>query len=254
LATALVCTGLVLALVVPVLLQSWATALPDARGGNVAAAVVVASLLVALVAGLLFVRTGKGVVRSLGNQGLATIGMIDYTSPCPMLRGSPVTRSARPRPVLIFVVGVTDEGLPSLLLAVLVVLLPRPGVAALSMLTVFALNGIVSGQFGLISVLFIAVSIALNESLLAALGVTVRSGDTYSPWKGGESRARVALAIGIANGAAMFVQYCLFEVLYQLAYDPWYVAAVTLVPGLLYGTIGAGLGAALGYRLRRTAI
>jgi hypothetical protein len=298
--TALAYAGVVLALVVPVLLQSWATALPDARGRSVAAAVVAASLFVALVAAVLFGREWRGVVRGLGNQGLATIGMISglhfAVSYASRIAGYAI--NALIGPFYIFIAGVTDEGLPSLLLAVLVVLLPRPGVVALSMLTVFVLNGIVSGQFGLISVLFVAVSIALNEGLLAALGVTLGREDAHDanhssllrerlgegdalpmqgdpnrnrtsapsprpspapPWKEGEFTpsslvVRVALAIGIANASTMLVQYCLFEVLYRLAYDAWYVAAVTLVPGLLYGTIGAALGAALGLRLRRTAL
>jgi len=253
--------GVALALVVPVILQSWATELPDSRGGNTAGAIVAASVLVALAAAILFAVCWRTVVDGLGNQGLATIGMISglhfAVSYASVIAGYAI--GAVFGPFYVFVSGVTDEGLPSLLMAVLVVLLPRPGVVALSMLTVFALNGIVSGQFGLISVLFVAVSIALNEGLLAAFGVTVRRGNAVaangsSTWKGQEPRARIALAIGIANGATMFVQYCLFEVLYKLQYDDWYVAAVTLIPGLLYGTIGAGLGAALGYRLRRTAL
>ncbi len=195
-------------------------------------------------------------MRSLGNQGLATIGLISglhfAVSYASVIAGYAI--GAVLGPFYVFVAGVTDEGVPKLLLAVLVVLLPRPGVVALSMLTVFVLNGLASGQFGLVSVLFVAASIVLNEGLLAMFGITTGTGSARA---GINSRAsliaRVALAIGLANGAKMYVQYCLFELLYRLEFAAWYVAAVTLVPGLLYGTIGAGLGAALGYRLRRTA-
>ena len=127
-------------------------------------------------------------------------------------------------------------------------------VLALSLVTLFALNVITSGQVGLIALVFVAVSVALHESLAALLGVTVgrapRSTTGAIDWS---FVIRAALAIGLANALAMYAQYALFETLLRLYFDEWYKLSVSLITGLVYGGIGAGCGAVLGLRLRRTA-
>jgi hypothetical protein len=52
---------------------------------------------------------------------------------------------------------------------------------------------------------------------------------------------------------ALYAQFCLIEVLYRLFFAGWYVAAVAVVTGFLYGGAGAFMGARLGSELRRTA-
>ena len=61
------------------------------------------------------------------------------------------------------------------------------------------------------------------------------------------------MAIGVANGLSMYAQYSLIQVFYRLYFAGWYVAAVAVVTGLVYGAVGGWLGASLGFRLRRTA-
>jgi carbamoyltransferase len=56
---------------------------------------------------------------------------------------------------------------------------------------------------------------------------------------------RTAVAIGLANGAALYIQYFIAMRFYRLHFDLWFVHAAALVTGLGYGTIGAALGAAL---------
>jgi hypothetical protein len=155
------------------------------------------------------------------------------------------------------------------------VLVPRPGAFAISSLTVFAANALFTGQLGVVDVLFVTVSMVTAEACLALFGVTTRAqgGDCKlqiancklqivgtggsAGWS--EARAlwllvvRVGLAIGVANMATLYAQFCLVQVAYRLSFADWYVAALSLVTGLLYGSIGAGLGVLVGSRLRQVA-
>ena len=153
-----------------------------------------------------------------------------------------------------FVDGIGSKGLSCLFLGMLVALLPRPGVLALSLATLFLLNVITSGQVGLVALVFVAVTIALHEVLAAGLGVTTgprrRPTTNAADWS---FAIRAGLAIGLANALALHAQYALFELLLRLYFDEWYKLAVSLVTGLLFGGVGALCGARLGLRLRRTA-
>src|SRR5688500_17972581 len=62
-------------------------------------------------------------------------------------------------PFFIYLSGIGDEGIPSLLLATTVALVPRVGTAALSLATVWLLNGFISGTFTVVNVQTIAASV-----------------------------------------------------------------------------------------------
>ncbi|MBX3413113.1 MAG: phage holin family protein [Pirellulales bacterium] len=228
------------------------------RGNPVVATVAAASLVVSAVAWLLFFCVGRRWIGSLGTTSLAVIGMLAAlhfaVSFGSRIAGDVIAAVAGP--FAIFLAGVGNEGLTCLVLAALVVLVPRPGTVTVSSLTVFLLNAMFSGQFGLLDVVFVTVSIVCNETLLALAGVTTRStfahdeATTFSRWS---TRWRTAGAIGLANGLVLFAQFCLMQLLVRLFFATWYVTAVALIVGVLYGTIGALAGAALGQRLRSTA-
>lgn len=159
-------------------------------------------------------------------------------------------------PLQIFVAGVASEGLASLLLAVAVVLVPRVGTYTLSSLTVFLLNALFSGQLGLVELLFVTVGCLCGEGALAALRLTTGRGTLREPaaQPRGALLLRLAVAVGAANAATLYVQYCLAQVLYRLYFAGWYIAAVTLLTGLVYGALGAAAGGRLGYQLRRSSV
>ncbi len=157
-------------------------------------------------------------------------------------------------PAHVFVSGLTGEGLPSLLLATAVVLVPKVGAATYSIAVVWLLNAVVTGTFSVVSTAMVAVSIVVHELLLGLLGVTLES-----PWRRPSAvlRAvdvvRTSAAVGLANGAALYAQFAVSRYFYDFRFDAWYVHAVALVTGVGYGSLGAAVGAAWGFQLRKTS-
>lgn len=218
--------------------------------------VVVASLVVSAAGWIGVFWRGRRVIERAGVEGLATIGLIAGIQFAISYASTIAGSMLRPLlgPFFIFVTGPADEGLPCLLLAVLIVLLPRPGTLTLTYLTLFVLNCIFGGSFGLIQLLFVTVSIALGETILALARVT--TGPSLQQPAATPPRGvvlRLAVTIGAVNAAPILVQYCIYQALYRLEFATWFIVASTLIPGFLYGAIGGAIGARLGYRLRRTA-
>lgn len=158
-------------------------------------------------------------------------------------------------PYAIFISALGDECVSCLLLAALVVLVPRPGTAMLSLLGLLLLNSISGGLLNVAALLFASVSVAVFELSLAALGVTVGS-SLHRPAASAplESVLRTALAIGLANAASMGLHYTISVFAFRLQLGLTYMIAMTVVAGLLYGGLGAAGGTVLGYRLRRVAV
>jgi hypothetical protein len=220
------------------------------------AVLVLLSLVVAAAAFFTLAIFWRRIVLSIGNRGLATIASIAAlqfaVSYAAQIAG--YVAGAFLGPFYVFIDGLGSKGLSCLFIGVLVTLLPRPGALALALLTVFTLNAITSGQIGILAVVFIAISVALHEGLAAVLGVTTgrgpRSAVDAADWS---FVIRVGIAIGLANALAMYAQYALYELLLRLYFDKWYKLSVAVVTGLVFGGVGAGCGALIGLRLRRTA-
>jgi len=158
-------------------------------------------------------------------------------------------------PYAIFISALTDECVSCLLLAALVVLVPRPGTAMLSLLGLLTLNSISGGLLNVAALLFASVSVAAYELSLAALGVTVGSALTqHAPAVPATALLRTTLAIGLANGLTMALHYTIAVFAFRLQLSLGYMTAVTVVAGLGYGGLGAAGGTLLGYRLRRVAL
>lgn len=226
------------------------------RGDPLVSWVVVVSIAASSVVWLVVALAGRRMIRALGNDGLAIIGTVaslHFVASYVARIGGDVLASVT-GPFNIFIAGIGNEGVTCLLLATLIVLIPRPGTALFSSATVFLLNAMFTGQFGLVDVLFVSVSILCTETALALLGVTtgaaLRRPAAAPPW---HVILRVAAAIGMANAVTSYAQFCLLQVLLRLFFADWYIAAVALVTGLFYGGIGAALGTVLGYRLRKGA-
>ncbi|MBL9123014.1 MAG: hypothetical protein JNG90_05240 [Planctomycetaceae bacterium] len=224
------------------------------RGNPIASLVVLASLASVALAWCLAPWLWTRILRDLTVENLTTIALmsgahflIAYAS-----RLAADVIAALTGPFAVFLAGIGNEGLTSALVAALIVLVPRVGVLTLSSLTVFLLQAMFTGQFGLVDLLMVTVSIVIQEALLWGLGVTsARRGTALGNRLTLGFGLRIALAIGLGNAAALYAQFCLATELYRLYFAGWYVAAVALLTGLVYGALGGAGGALLGFQLRR---
>jgi len=225
------------------------------RGKANVSAVTLACLLICPAGWFVLIYNGRRLARRIGTVGLTTLGLftalhflVSYGS---RIGGDVLTGLLGP--FAIFVSGIGNEGFTCLLTATVVMLIPFPGTVTLASLSLFLMNSTMTGQLGLIDLLFVTVSILLREAALAILGVTTFLRPAAGGLAGASTMLRMALAIGAANAASLYVQFCLVQVLYRLFFASWYVLGVSLVTGLLYGTLGALLGSRLGFELRRIA-
>jgi hypothetical protein len=220
------------------------------------AAVALISLLGSLAGWLVWLTWGRRAVRRIGIEGLCVIALfaglhiaVSYAS-----RIGGYVLWAILGPFSVFLAGIGNEGLTSLLIAATIVLVPRPGTFLLSSATVFLINALFTGQFGIVDLLFVTISIVSAEVLLAGLGITTGRQMADSHAASASIVLRLAIAIGVANMATLYAQYCIAAVVYRLEFDGWYLAALSLVTGLLYGALGAAAGTVLGFRLRKTVL
>ena len=235
------------------------------RGDPIVSAVVLASLVLCGVAWCLAIFGGRRWIQAISIEGLSTIGLLAalhfVASYSAVLVGGVL--SALMGPFATFLSGLGNEGVTSLLLATAVTLVPRVGTLALSSITVALLNALFRGQLGVLDLLFVTVSVALGELCLLLAGVTSVGKSAFAAAgaatvsssaavTGRSACLRIALAIGVANMAALYAQFCMIEVLHRLFFAAWYVTAVAVLTGLGYGAIGAWLGGRLGGELRRT--
>ena len=157
-------------------------------------------------------------------------------------------------PWSVFVDGIGGEGIPCLLLAVTITLIPRVGTVTAAILTVWLLNAIVSGTLTLTSAQQVAVSVIAHELVLALTFVTIsispRQRKHASAWS---EVLRTALALGIANSAALYSQFFIYIEFYDQYFPSYYIHQVSLITGFGYGSVGAAIGTIWGRRLRRTA-
>jgi hypothetical protein len=157
-------------------------------------------------------------------------------------------------PYYVFLNGIGDEGIPCLLIAVIVTLIPRFGTAALTIITVFLLNGIVSGSFSAAAATYVLVSVVCHEAVLLLCGVTHRRRVESTAASASTSLlVRTALAVGLANGAALYGQFMISIKFYDFHFDTWYLYSVALIAGMGYGAIGAVIGTLWGFQLRKTS-
>ncbi len=155
-------------------------------------------------------------------------------------------------PLAFLVTGMFHGVILYMLLAALVVLIPRPGVITL-LLTVRLLLGLLAfGHASPVALLLYGCQAILLEAALYLAGITV-------PWgrdkedaarTGRRGRLLCALACGLADGVCTYLNIHSLAFLYRFFYAEWYIFAAVTVNGLLYSGIGGYFGAVLGDKLR----
>ena len=133
-----------------------------------------------------------------------------------------------------------------MLIASLVVLIPKPGVVSLFTMVRFLLGGFITGSFTPISFITLSVSAVILEVMMYTAGITGKNPDP-------ENRLRVGIVCGIADMISGYVSFNVWMVLYRLFYSNWYIIANILIDGFLYTFIGAWFGISLGNRLKKVA-
>jgi hypothetical protein len=147
-------------------------------------------------------------------------------------------------PLSFLFTGLFYEILLYMLIASLVVLIPKPGVVSLFMLVRFLLGGFITGNFTPITFITFSLSALLLEGMMYAAGIT---GKNPNPG----SRFRMGVVCGIADMASGYASFSVWMVLYRLFYSNWYITANILIDGFLYTFIGAWFGISLGNRLKK---
>lgn len=197
----------------------------------------------------------RGVGDRFSTQDLATIGLfgsLQWAVSYAALLFNSIAASML-GPFATYVSAIANEGLRCLVLAALIVLLPRAGTFFLASVTVFLLNSLFTGTLGLSALMFITTNIVVGETLLFVLGVT-RGNELSKPGRfpSGWTVVRVALAIGLANVAKYYAQFALSLTIFRFQYDAWFIHSAALT-SLFYAGVGAAFGTPLGYRLRSVA-
>ena len=152
-------------------------------------------------------------------------------------------------PFATFLTALVDDTLRYALLACLLTLLPRRGVASLAVLTGWLLSGLAMGSFTPTDLLFVGGRVFWLELFLWLAGITRDTG-----WRdqGPLSRwLRLSLGFGLASLLTSATGLVLHVTLYRLFLAPWYVAGVLIGPGFLYIALACAFALPFAHSLAR---
>ncbi len=155
-------------------------------------------------------------------------------------------------PFALFVTALLDDVLRYALLATLVTLLPRPGVAALTVLLTWLMRGIALGSFSPIDVVSVGAQVFWLEAALYVAGIT-RGGGAWADGSWTSRWLRLGGAFSAASILTSLTGLVVAMVMYRLYYAGWYVGAVLGGPGFLYVWLSCGLGAGFAASLREVS-
>ncbi len=221
------------------------------RGSTVASVGLLLALLSSLLGSVLLLSRGPRWLRQAATSELMTIALFGSLTFLTGAMGRLLTMGLATLlgPFASLLTGLVDDALRYTLLATLLTLLPRPGVASLAVLTGWLLSGLSLGTFSLTDVIFVGGRVFWLEAALWLSGVTRVRG-----WPDG-SRMTRWLRLGLGFGAASLLSAAtmlvLQVVLYRLFLAPWYVALVLAGPSFLYVLVGCGLALPFAEGLRR---
>jgi hypothetical protein len=145
--------------------------------------------------------------------------------------------------------GLIDGAARAAMLATLLTLHPRPGVAGLYLLTQALLSGFTFGRIGLIELLFVAKRLFWVELFLRVFGLTTRpSWRDERPLK---RWARLAGALCCAEVVSEATSLMLSVALYRLFLADWYIGMMLLGPALGYTALACAFAVPFAESLRR---
>ena len=143
-------------------------------------------------------------------------------------------------PASFLVTGLVNEMLYYALLTTLLMLVPKPGVITLVSLVRLLLGGVVLGLFNPTTLVYTGVSILLLEA-------------GFKIARNGRHLLPLALAFGVCDSIAVYVDFQISMTLYRLFYAEWYIISRCVIDGFIYTFVGVFLGKRLGWGLWRVA-
>lgn len=159
-------------------------------------------------------------------------------------------------PFSFLITGIFNGIVLYMLLISLLILLPRPGVIWLVSLVRVMLNGIALGHFTPLSFLFYLSAAIFLEIALYWVGLTrpspLQRNLLADHWTKKDIYL-LALACGLADMLASYVNFQGIIFLYRLYYASWYIGFYLIVNGIFYSMIGVWLGVILGRKLQKVS-
>lgn len=221
------------------------------RGSTALSLGLLAALLSAALGSALLVRRGPRWLREAATSELMTISLFGAMMFLLGAVGQLLTLSvaALLGPFATLLTGLLDDAFRYALFATLITLLPRPGTAALAVVTSWLLSGFGLGNFSPVDVLFVGSRVFWMEAALWLGGITRgRAWLTQGPWA---RWLRLTLAFGGASVLANATALILHMTLYRLFYADWYIALLLGGPGFLYVALACAVAVPFADSLRR---
>jgi len=161
-------------------------------------------------------------------------------------------------PFSFLLTGFFYETLFYILLAALIVLIPRTGVVSLVIAVRFLMGSFVMGEFSPLGIVYYSTSATCLEAAVHFLGLTRGAGPSgWNSRSGSPSTKRiffVALVLGLVDVYLSFIFFNLGMFFYRLYYATWYLAVHLAINGFLFTFIAVPFGFKLGNRLKATTI
>jgi hypothetical protein len=221
------------------------------RGSTLASVGLIAALGAALLGSLLLAVRGRRWLSEARTSELMTIALFGALTFLVGAAGRLLTTGVAMLlgPFATFLTALVDDTLRYALLACLLTLLPRRGVASLAVLVGWLLSGLALGSFSPTDLLFVGGRVFWLELFLWLAGITRVSG-----WQEGGALSRwlrLSLGFGLASLLTSATGLVLHVTLYRLFLAPWYVAGVLIGPGFLYVVVACGFALPFADSLRR---
>lgn len=143
-----------------------------------------------------------------------------------------------------------------MLLASLVLLIPRPGAVLLMIAVRMLLGMLIFGHATPVSFLIQGSQAFILEIALYLTGFTKPLAASALDEQVGQETGKyqlllLALTLGAADSLSTFINLHVLSLLYRLFYADWYIALSVVVNGFCYSALGAGCGVLLGNKLRK---
>lgn len=231
-------------------LHTWRFPLGVVAPTSLSAWTVVVGAAVSLLGGLVFVLRLPRLARARGIRALTMVALIGATTAVASVFANGVLGTLLNvvfGPFNQFVAGFVDEFLQAALVVTAVVLLPRPGTAALTGTTAYLIVSLLFQGLGALALLTTGLKYTLVEALLWLFGTTRTA---PPPTVRALAWWRCVLAFALADAAALYVSFALFRVFYRLYFASWFVFLSVAVAGVLYTWIGGLAGVRLAHSLR----